>query len=177
MKSWSLEVLKHETFENKPPIIVFSYGGNGGFQNVERSISMPIHSISTFLRPPYLFPSSPWFNLIPSTYCLKLSSWSFEIFQHQCWILEADNNLTFGNKVLTSCGLRSVFSMVLGEQRGTSPKLENECLGAKHLLFNIFGTCLFVPKFYINFQHCSWHMQWSSWDACLNSSITSFSTF
>ena len=68
--------------------------------------------------------------------------------------------------------------MLLGEQMGDLQNVEKERLGAKNLLFNIFGTRLFVPKFYIDFRHCSLHMQWSSWDACyLNLSIKIFKAF
>ena len=64
-----------------------------------------------------------------------------------------------GNKIPASCELKIVFSMLLGEQMGDLQNVEKERLGAKNLLFNIFGTRLFVPKFYIDFRHCSLHMQ------------------
>ena len=110
------------------------------------------------------FSIMPFYSLCILLEIARKLSQSLEIFT--TIKVEFAKLITLRNKIPARSGLRSVFSIVLGEQNGDLQNVEKECLGAKKLLFNFFGTRLFVSKFYIGFQHYSLHMQWSSRDAC-----------
>ena len=110
------------------------------------------------------------FSIIPFySLCILLEiarklSQSLEIFT--TIKVEFAKLITLGNKIPARSGIKECFLHSFGWTKWGSPKRWKRVSRSKKLLFNFFGTRLFVSKFYIGFQHYSLHMQWSSRDAC-----------